>query len=131
MASKAPPRASTSSSSACVTKRLWTCTLAPTPTFQAISVLEPTVSATGSGTSKSGLERSHPSPAVAYGRVYIGNTDVPGNPAYTDNGKSVWVTPVRPLGLMMGKIMPYFFLGIFELVMMLVVMRYAFSVPMR
>jgi ABC-2 type transport system permease protein len=45
--------------------------------------------------------------------------------------EQLMVTPVRPLGLMMGKIMPYFFLGIFELSMMLVVMRYAFSVPMH
>lgn len=34
---------------------------------------------------------------VGYMIVYIGNTAVAGNPAYTNGGKSVWVTPVRPL----------------------------------
>ncbi|MCW2921823.1 MAG: putative Flp pilus-assembly TadE/G-like [Thermoleophilia bacterium] len=41
--------------------------------------------------------RSAPIRILGYMIVYIGNTSVPGNPAYTDNGHSVWVTPVRPL----------------------------------
>jgi ABC-2 type transport system permease protein len=38
---------------------------------------------------------------------------------------------VRPLGLMMGKIMPYFGLAIVELLMILAFMRYAFGVPIH
>ena len=41
--------------------------------------------------------RSQPIRIVGYMLVYIGNTTLPGNPAYTRNGQSVWVTPVRPL----------------------------------
>lgn len=41
--------------------------------------------------------RSNPIRILGYMLVYIGNTDVAGNPAYTANGHSVWVTPVRPL----------------------------------
>jgi hypothetical protein len=41
--------------------------------------------------------RSDPIRIIGYMLVYIGNTDEVGNPAYTDNGHSVWVTPVRPL----------------------------------
>ena len=32
---------------------------------------------------------------VGYTLVYIGKTDSAGNPTYTNNGKSVWVTPVQ------------------------------------
>jgi hypothetical protein len=34
---------------------------------------------------------------LGYMLVYIGKTDTAGNPPYTNNGKSVWVTPVRPI----------------------------------
>jgi hypothetical protein len=34
---------------------------------------------------------------LGYMLVYIGKEDSAGNPAYTNNGKSVWVTPVRPV----------------------------------
>src|SRR5437764_6419261 len=45
--------------------------------------------------------------------------------------EQLFVTPVRPLGLMMGKIMPYFGLAIVELLMILAFMRYAFGVPIH
>lgn len=32
---------------------------------------------------------------VGYTMVYIGKTDAPGYPPYTNNGRSVWVTPVQ------------------------------------
>jgi len=38
------------------------------------------------------------------------------------------VTPVRPLGLLMGKIMPYFATGIVELSVILVFMRFVFQI---
>lgn len=41
------------------------------------------------------------------------------------------VTPARPLGIMLGKIMPYFALGLIELVVILLFMRFAFGVPMH
>jgi ABC-2 type transport system permease protein len=41
------------------------------------------------------------------------------------------VTPVKPLGLMMGKIMPYFAMGLVELVILLGFMRFVFSVPIH
>ena len=41
------------------------------------------------------------------------------------------VTPVRPLGLMMGKLMPYFALSLFETAVILLFMRYAFRVPIH
>jgi ABC-2 type transport system permease protein len=41
------------------------------------------------------------------------------------------VTPVRPLGLMMGKIMPYFALSLIETGVILAFMRYAFRVPIH
>ncbi|MCW2925813.1 MAG: putative Flp pilus-assembly TadE/G-like [Thermoleophilia bacterium] len=34
---------------------------------------------------------------LGYMLVYIGKVDSSGYPAYTNNGKSVWVTPVRPI----------------------------------
>ena len=34
---------------------------------------------------------------LGYMLVYIGHPTLNGHPAYTENGKSVWVTPVRPL----------------------------------
>jgi ABC-2 type transport system permease protein len=41
------------------------------------------------------------------------------------------VTPARPLGIMLGKITPYFALGLVELVVILLFMRFAFGVPMH
>jgi hypothetical protein len=34
---------------------------------------------------------------IGYMMVYIGNRDMAGNPAYTNGGKSVWMTPIRPI----------------------------------
>ena len=45
--------------------------------------------------------------------------------------EQLFVTPVRPLGLMMGKIMPYFGLAMIEILMILAFMRFAFRVPMH
>lgn len=39
------------------------------------------------------------------------------------------LTPVRPLGLMIGKMLPYGILGFFEICGILFIMRYAFQVP--
>jgi ABC-2 type transport system permease protein len=41
------------------------------------------------------------------------------------------VTPVSPLGLMLGKIMPYFVTGCVEFTVILLFMRYAFSIPIH
>lgn len=41
------------------------------------------------------------------------------------------VTPVKPLGLMMGKIMPYFTLAIAEMTLLLLFMRFIFHVPIH
>jgi ABC-2 type transport system permease protein len=41
------------------------------------------------------------------------------------------VTPVRPLGLMLGKILPYFVTGIVELAILLGFMRFVFQIPMH
>ncbi|MEO6867459.1 MAG: pilus assembly protein TadG-related protein [Gaiellales bacterium] len=41
--------------------------------------------------------RSQPVRILAYMLVYIGKEGEPGNPAWTNNGKSVWVTPIRPI----------------------------------
>lgn len=41
------------------------------------------------------------------------------------------VTPVRPLGLMMGKIMPYFCLALAEMFLLLAFMRFVFRVPIH
>src|SRR5690349_12376257 len=45
--------------------------------------------------------------------------------------EQLFVTPVRPLGLMMGKIMPYFAMGMVELGLILTFMRFAFQVPIH
>jgi ABC-2 type transport system permease protein len=45
--------------------------------------------------------------------------------------EQLFVTPVRPLGLMMGKIMPYFAMGMVELGLILMFMRFAFQVPIH
>jgi ABC-2 type transport system permease protein len=41
------------------------------------------------------------------------------------------VTPIDPLGLMLGKVVPYLFVGIGEVSMILVAMRFGFGVPIR
>jgi ABC-2 type transport system permease protein len=41
------------------------------------------------------------------------------------------VTPIDPLGLMLGKLAPYLFVGLAEMAMILVAMRFGFSVPIR
>lgn len=41
------------------------------------------------------------------------------------------VTPIRPLGLMLGKIAPYFALGVAEICAILFCMRYIFGVPIH
>ena len=41
------------------------------------------------------------------------------------------VTPIDPLGLMLGKLAPYLVIGIIETAIILAVMRFGFSVPIR
>lgn len=41
------------------------------------------------------------------------------------------VTPIRPLGLMLGKIMPYFVTGIVEFAVIILFMRFAFQIPIH
>ena len=41
------------------------------------------------------------------------------------------VTPVDPLGLMLGKVAPYLFLGLGETALILAIMRWAFAVPIQ
>src|SRR6185436_17304892 len=41
------------------------------------------------------------------------------------------VTPVNPLGLMLGKVAPYMFLGLVETALILAIMRFVFQVPIR
>jgi ABC-2 type transport system permease protein len=41
------------------------------------------------------------------------------------------VTPIHPVGLMLGKLGPYLFIGLFEMAMILVAMRFGFDVPIR
>jgi len=45
--------------------------------------------------------------------------------------EQLFVTPVRPLGMMMGKLMPYFFFALFELCVILSFMRFIFQVPIH
>jgi ABC-2 type transport system permease protein len=45
--------------------------------------------------------------------------------------EQLFVTPVRPLGLMLGKIMPYFVTGIVELGIFLIFLRFAFQIPIH
>jgi drug efflux transport system permease protein len=45
--------------------------------------------------------------------------------------EQLMVTPVRPLGLMLGKIMPYFAMAMAELLILLLFMRFAFRVPIH
>ncbi|MGA3122584.1 MAG: ABC transporter permease [Polyangiaceae bacterium] len=41
------------------------------------------------------------------------------------------VTPIDPLGLMLGKLAPYLFVGLVEMALILVAMRFGFAVPIR
>jgi ABC-2 type transport system permease protein len=41
------------------------------------------------------------------------------------------VTPINPLGLMLGKLAPYLFVGVVEMAMILLAMRFGFGVPIR
>jgi ABC-2 type transport system permease protein len=41
------------------------------------------------------------------------------------------VTPIDPLGLMLGKLAPYLFVGLFEMSAILTAMRFGFGVPIR
>jgi ABC-2 type transport system permease protein len=45
--------------------------------------------------------------------------------------EQLFVTPVRPMGLMIGKIMPYFVLAMVEMASILLFMRYVFMVPIH
>ena len=45
--------------------------------------------------------------------------------------EQLFVTPVRPMGLLLGKLLPYLFIGFFELIMILFAMRFVFSVPIH
>jgi ABC-2 type transport system permease protein len=45
--------------------------------------------------------------------------------------EQLFVTPVRPFGLLLGKLLPYFFIGFFELCNILFFMRFVFHVPMH
>jgi ABC-2 type transport system permease protein len=41
------------------------------------------------------------------------------------------VTPIDPLGLMLGKVVPYLFVGVGEVMLILFAMRFGFGVPIR
>lgn len=45
--------------------------------------------------------------------------------------ENLYLAPISPLGLMVGKMLPYGILGFFELCWILLVMRYAFDVPIH
>jgi ABC-2 type transport system permease protein len=45
--------------------------------------------------------------------------------------EQLMVTPVHPLGLMLGKVAPYLFLGLGETALILAIMRWAFDVPIQ
>src|SRR5689334_834548 len=45
--------------------------------------------------------------------------------------EQLFVTPVRPMGLLFGKLLPYLAIGFFELCMILTFMRFVFSVPIH
>jgi ABC-2 type transport system permease protein len=45
--------------------------------------------------------------------------------------EQLFVTPVRPLGLMLGKIMPYFLTGIVEFTVIITFMRFVFRIPIH
>ena len=45
--------------------------------------------------------------------------------------EQLFVTPVRPLGLLLGKLLPYLVIGFAELCLILVFMRFVFQVPIH
>jgi ABC-2 type transport system permease protein len=45
--------------------------------------------------------------------------------------EQLFVTPVRPMGLLLGKLLPYLMIGFFELCMIVSFMRFIFSVPIH
>jgi ABC-2 type transport system permease protein len=45
--------------------------------------------------------------------------------------EQLFVTPVRPMGLLLGKLLPYLAIGFFELCMILAFMRFVFQVPIH
>jgi drug efflux transport system permease protein len=45
--------------------------------------------------------------------------------------EQLFVTPVRPLGLLLGKLLPYLVIGFAELCLILIFMRFVFLVPMH
>jgi ABC-2 type transport system permease protein len=45
--------------------------------------------------------------------------------------EQLFVTPVRPMGLLLGKILPYLAIGFLELCAILLMMRFAFRVPIH
>lgn len=45
--------------------------------------------------------------------------------------EQLYMTPIKPLGLMIGKIVPYAVVAYAELILLLVFMRWAFGVPVR
>lgn len=45
--------------------------------------------------------------------------------------EQLFVTPVRPMGLLLGKLLPYLAIGFFELTLILTCMRFVFEVPIH
>ena len=45
--------------------------------------------------------------------------------------EQLFVTPVRPFGLLLGKLLPYLGIGFFELTLILLFMRFVFQVPIH
>jgi drug efflux transport system permease protein len=45
--------------------------------------------------------------------------------------EQLFVTPVRPMGLLLGKLLPYLGIGFFELILILTCMRFVFRVPIH
>jgi ABC-2 type transport system permease protein len=45
--------------------------------------------------------------------------------------EQLFVTPVRPFGLLLGKLLPYFAIGFFELCLIVTAMRFIFRVPIH
>jgi ABC-2 type transport system permease protein len=45
--------------------------------------------------------------------------------------EQLFVTPVRPMGLLLGKLLPYLGIGFFELILILTFMRFVFRVPIH
>ncbi|MFO0616093.1 MAG: ABC transporter permease [Polyangiaceae bacterium] len=45
--------------------------------------------------------------------------------------EQLFVTPIHPLGLMLGKLAPYLIVGLVEMSMILIAMRFGFGVPIR